>query len=50
MVSHDLRTPLSSVILATEHMTDGLAGPISDSQRELLDVIQRKLEPAFRGL
>ena len=41
-VSHELRTPLTSVIGYTEMVIEGLAGPISDEQREYLDTILAK--------
>lgn len=41
-VSHELRTPLTSVIGYTEMMLEGLAGPVSDQQREYLETILGK--------
>ncbi len=41
-VSHELRTPLTSVIGYTEMVIEGMAGPISDEQREYLDTILAK--------
>ena len=41
-VSHELRTPLTSVIGYTEMVLEGMAGPISDEQREYLDTILAK--------
>ncbi|MBL9040161.1 MAG: HAMP domain-containing histidine kinase [Myxococcales bacterium] len=41
-VSHELRTPLTSVIGYTEMVIEGLAGPISDEQREYLSTILAK--------
>lgn len=35
-VSHDLKTPLSSIQEANAAMLDGLAGPVTDAQRRLL--------------
>ena len=41
-VSHELRTPLTSVIGYTEMVIEGMAGPISDEQKEYLDTILAK--------
>ena len=41
-VSHELLTPLTSVIGYTEMVLEGMAGPISDEQREYLDTILAK--------
>ena len=35
-VSHDLKTPLSSMQETTDSILDGLAGPLTDTQRRLL--------------
>jgi two-component system sensor histidine kinase GlrK len=35
-VSHDLKTPLSSMQQTTDVLLDGLAGPLTDKQRQLL--------------
>ena len=35
-VSHDLKTPLSSMQETTDALLDGLAGPLTDKQRQLL--------------
>jgi len=40
-VSHELRTPLNSVIGFTGVMLTGLTGPITDEQREQLEMVQR---------
>ncbi len=41
-VSHELRTPLTSIMGYSEMLLDGLAGDISTSQREFVDVIMGK--------
>ena len=41
-VSHELRTPLTSVIGYTEMVIEGMAGPITDEQRDYLDTILAK--------
>jgi signal transduction histidine kinase len=38
-VSHELRTPLTSVIGFSEMLLEGLAGPMSDEQREYVQTI-----------
>lgn len=35
-MSHELRTPMNSIIGFTEVIRDGMAGPVSDEQREFL--------------
>ncbi|MFO0572502.1 MAG: HAMP domain-containing sensor histidine kinase [Polyangia bacterium] len=41
-VSHELRTPLTSVIGYTEMLLEGLAGPLSDEQRDYLQIVMDK--------
>lgn len=43
-VSHELRTPLTSVIGYSEMLLEGLAGPLSDEQREYVSTIMEKGE------
>jgi two-component system sensor histidine kinase BarA len=43
-VSHELRTPLTSVIGYSEMLLEGLAGPLSDEQREYVGTIMEKGE------
>jgi signal transduction histidine kinase len=43
-VSHELRTPLASIIGSTELLDDGLAGSLTEHQRQLLEVIDRNAE------
>lgn len=40
-VSHDLRTPLAAIDQYLNILNDGLAGELTDQQREYLDVIRR---------
>jgi len=40
-VSHDLRTPLAAIDQYVNIMMDGLAGELTDEQRQCLDVIKR---------
>jgi two-component system sensor histidine kinase BarA len=43
-MSHELRTPLTSVIGYAEMLAEGLAGPVSDDQREYLTTILSKAD------
>jgi two-component system sensor histidine kinase BarA len=43
-VSHELRTPLTSVIGYSEMLLEGLAGPLTDEQREYIGTIMEKGE------
>ncbi len=43
-MSHELRTPLTSVIGYAEMMSEGLAGPISNDQKEYLTTILGKAD------
>jgi signal transduction histidine kinase len=38
-VSHDLRTPMTSVKGAAQNLLDGIAGPLSTSQHEYVEII-----------
>ncbi len=40
-VSHELRTPLTSIMGYTELLTDGLTGPLSSMQQDLIEKIDR---------
>jgi len=39
-VSHDLRTPLTSIAWSTQNLLDGLAGPIEADQKEYLETVR----------
>ena len=39
-VSHDLRTPLTSVKGAAENLLDGIAGRLEESQREYVEIVR----------
>ncbi len=43
-MSHELRTPLTSVIGYSEMMLEGLAGPLSDEQRDYMTTILGKAD------
>jgi len=43
-VSHELRTPLTSVIGYSEMLLEGLAGPLTDEQREYVDTVLGKAD------
>ncbi|MBI4702300.1 MAG: tetratricopeptide repeat protein [Deltaproteobacteria bacterium] len=43
-VVHDLRSPLSIVLMTLDNVAAGLVGPLSDRQREVLAVAQRRAE------
>ncbi|MBI5481780.1 MAG: tetratricopeptide repeat protein [Deltaproteobacteria bacterium] len=43
-VVHDLRAPLSSVLMSLENINDGLVGPLSERQREVLGAAQLRAE------
>ena len=47
-VSHELRTPLTSVIGYSEMLLEGMAGPITDEQREYLATILGKSDHLLR--
>jgi CheY-like chemotaxis protein len=40
-MSHDLRSPLNSVITLSQLLADGTAGPLTNQQRSYVEVIQR---------
>ena len=41
---HDLLTPFIALHQALSLLSDGVSGPVSEPQRELLDVAQRNLQ------
>jgi two-component system, NarL family, sensor histidine kinase BarA len=44
MISHELRTPLTSVIGYSEMLIEGMAGPVTDEQKEYIQTIKDKGE------
>ena len=47
-VSHEMRTPLTSVIGYTEMLLEGMVGPVNDEQREYLTTILGKADHLLR--
>jgi two-component system sensor histidine kinase BarA len=47
-VSHEMRTPLTSVIGYSEMLLEGMAGPINDEQRDYLSTILGKSDHLLR--
>jgi PAS domain S-box-containing protein len=47
-VSHELRTPLTSMIYAVANMRKGVAGPITDRQRDYLDILDTDCKRLLR--
>jgi signal transduction histidine kinase len=43
-VSHDLRTPLTSVKGAADNLLDGIAGKLAESQREYVEIVRDHAE------
>jgi signal transduction histidine kinase len=39
-ISHDLRTPITSITWSVQNLLDGVVGPLSDRQREYLDTVR----------
>lgn len=49
-VSHELRTPLTAIREGTELLLEGIPGPISPSQREILQVVHDNSERLFTNI
>jgi PAS domain S-box-containing protein len=47
-VSHELRTPLTSMIYAVANMRKGVAGSVTDRQREYLDILETDCKRLLR--
>jgi len=43
-VAHDLRTPLTSIKGATQNLLDDMAGPLTDSAREYIEIVGDQAE------
>jgi len=48
-ISHELKTPLSTLKEGTELMRDEVPGPLNSNQREVVEIIHRGVE-SFQGL
>ena len=44
MVSHEIRSPMNSVLMQIRVIMDGLAGEVTDKQREILERAEGKIE------
>ncbi|NWG02975.1 MAG: HAMP domain-containing protein [Syntrophaceae bacterium] len=42
LVTHELRTPLSSIKMGMDLLRDGVEGPVTEGQKELLTVIEKE--------
>ena len=50
ILSHDLRSPVASIIGSAETLTEGLVGSVDEKQRQILAVIMRKSDWMMRML
>src|SRR5262249_34545793 len=48
MVSHELRTPLSSIKESIEIVLDGIDGPVTEGQKETLEIAKRNVDRLAR--
>jgi two-component system sensor histidine kinase GlrK len=49
-VSHELRTPLTAIREGTALLLEGIPGPLTDSQKEILDVVRSHSERLFHSI
>jgi two-component system, NtrC family, sensor histidine kinase GlrK len=49
-VSHELRTPLTAMREGTALLLEGIPGPLSNSQREILEVLSSNSDRLFRSI
>ena len=49
-ISHELRTPLTAIGEGTALLLEGIPGPLTDSQREILDVVRSQSERLFHSI
>jgi len=49
-VSHELRTPLTAVREGTALLLEGIPGPLTDSQREILEVVRNHSQRLFKSI
>jgi PAS domain S-box-containing protein len=43
MVSHEIRSPMNSLLMQLKNITDGLAGPVTEKQQEILQRASEKI-------
>jgi two-component system, NtrC family, sensor histidine kinase GlrK len=49
-ISHELRAPLTAIREGTALLLEGIPGPLTDSQREILDVVSSRSERLFHSI
>ena len=49
-ISHELRTPLTAVREGTALLLEGIPGPLTDSQREILEVVRSHSDRLFQAI
>ncbi|MFZ2446655.1 MAG: ATP-binding protein [Syntrophobacteraceae bacterium] len=49
-VSHELRTPLTAIREGTALLLEGIPGPLTESQREILDVVRNHGQRLFHSI
>ncbi|MEN6438154.1 MAG: ATP-binding protein [Syntrophobacter sp.] len=49
-VSHELRTPLTAIREGTALLLEGIPGPITENQREILDVVRNHSQRLFQSI
>jgi two-component system sensor histidine kinase GlrK len=49
-VSHELRTPLTAIREGTALLLEGISGPLTDSQREILEVVRNHSQRLFKSI
>jgi two-component system, NtrC family, sensor histidine kinase GlrK len=49
-ISHELRTPLTAIREGTALLREGIPGPLTDSQREILDVVRNHSDRLFHTI
>ena len=49
-VSHELRTPLTAIREGTALLLEGISGPLTNSQREILEVVRNHSQRLFQSI
>lgn len=49
-ISHELRTPLTAIREGTALLLEAIPGPLTDSQREILEVVRNHSDRLFRAI